>query len=73
MLELTPALRSETPSTFVPANAGGDWFWVDVPALAAAAKLPPDTLLVEALAPQGVSSPITYPAVRRGCVFYCRV
>lgn len=58
-------LRSETPSAFVPANAGSEWFWIDVPALAAAAKLPPDTLLVEALAPPGHALPGTYPSVRR--------
>jgi surfeit locus 1 family protein len=41
---------SEQPSSFVPANdpASGQWFWIDVPALAAAAGLPPDTPLIEA-------------------------
>lgn len=40
---------SEQPSRFVPANdvARGQWFWIDVPALAAAAGLPLDTPLVE--------------------------
>ena len=40
---------SEHPSRFVPANddASGQWFWIDVPALAAACGLPRDTLLVE--------------------------
>ncbi len=43
---------SEQPSSFVPANdpASGQWFWIDVPALAAAAGLPPDTPLIEARA-----------------------
>ena len=41
---------SEQPSSFVPANdpASGQWFWIDVPALARAAGLPLDTPLVEA-------------------------
>ena len=40
---------SEKRSSFVPDNhpAKGEWFWVDVPALAAAADLPPETPLVE--------------------------
>lgn len=40
---------SEPRSSFVPDNVPADkrWFWVDVPALAAAAGLPPETPLVE--------------------------
>ena len=40
---------SEKRSSFVPDNnpARGEWFWVDVPALAAHADLPPETPLVE--------------------------
>ena len=40
---------SEQPSSFVPPNnpAKGEWFWVDVAALAEAAGLPRDTPLVE--------------------------
>lgn len=43
---------SESPSSFVPDNTASEWFWLDVPALAVAAHLPPDTLLVEVLAPE---------------------
>ena len=40
---------SEKRSVFVPDNnaAKGEWFWVDVPALATAAGLPAETPLVE--------------------------
>ena len=40
---------SEKRSVFVPDNnpAKGEWFWIDVPALAVAAGLPPETPLVE--------------------------
>jgi surfeit locus 1 family protein len=46
---------SESPSSFVPANdaARGTWHWLDGPALAAAAGLPPDTLLLEVVRPEG--------------------
>ncbi len=42
--------RSEQPGGFVPANAPPQWYWLDAPALAAAAQLPPDTPLVEVIA-----------------------
>ena len=40
---------SESPSSFVPDNVPttGEWFWIDVPGMAAALGLPPDTPLVE--------------------------
>lgn len=40
---------SEKPSIFVPANdpASGQWFYVDVPAIAKACGLPEDTLYIE--------------------------
>ncbi|KAK9864270.1 hypothetical protein WJX84_011136 [Apatococcus fuscideae] len=43
--------HSEKPSMFVPENepAKGAWYWLDVPALALACDLPPDTPLLEAL------------------------
>eukprot|EP00850_Spirogloea_muscicola_P005689 SM000026S08938 [mRNA] locus=s26:674772:677269:+ [translate_table: standard] len=42
---------SEQPSAFVPANVptAGQWFYLDVPAMAAACGLPPGTLLVDAI------------------------
>lgn len=42
---------SEDRSSFVPDNdpAKGEWYWLDVPALAKAAGLPPDTDLVQVL------------------------
>ena len=49
-VELEGVTRSsEKRSSFVPDNspAKGEWFWVDVPALAANANLPPETPLVE--------------------------
>jgi hypothetical protein len=55
-------LHSEKPSAFVPDNAGGDWFWVDVPALAAAANLPRSTPLVEVVVPHADAS--RYPMAR---------
>ena len=41
--------KSENPSTFVPKNnpEKGQWFWIDVPEIAAACGLAPDTPLVE--------------------------
>ena len=41
--------KSENPSTFVPQNVPekGQWFWIDVPGIAAACGLAPDTPLVE--------------------------
>lgn len=41
---------SEDPSSFVPQNnpKTGEWFWIDVPAMAASLDLPSDTPLVEA-------------------------
>ncbi|CAL5222265.1 g4603 [Coccomyxa viridis] len=41
--------ESEKPSSFVPENSPskGEWYWVDVPAMARAAGLPPDTPLIE--------------------------
>ena len=40
---------SEDPSSFVPQNnpKTGEWFWIDVPAMAASLDLPSDTPLVE--------------------------
>lgn len=60
---------SESPSSFVPDNvtSTGEWFWLDVPALAAAAHVPPDTPLVEALAVDGGGSGEAYPMVRCPC------
>lgn len=57
---------SENPSSFVPPNAGGEFFWIDVPALAAAAGLPASTPLVEVIRGAGdaVQPPATYPVVR---------
>lgn len=42
---------SENPNMFVPANepASGQWFFVDVPAMARAVNLPEDTIYIEAL------------------------
>ena len=41
--------KSENPSTFVPKNVveKGQWFWIDVPEIAAACGLGPNTPLVE--------------------------
>ena len=60
---------SERPSSFVPPNTGNDWFWIDVPALAAAAGLPPSTPLVEVIAPPrsaggAAAAGPSYPQVR---------
>ena len=40
---------NEDPSSFVPQNnpKTGEWFWIDIPAMATALSLPPDTPLVE--------------------------
>lgn len=40
---------SEDPSSFVPQNnpKTGEWFWIDIPAMATALGLPADTPLVE--------------------------
>ena len=40
---------SEDPSSFVPQNnpKTGEWFWIDVPAMATSLDLPSDTPLVE--------------------------
>ncbi|XVF61613.1 hypothetical protein PTKIN_Ptkin08bG0144600 [Pterospermum kingtungense] len=49
-LEVIGVVRgSEKPSIFVPANDpnSGQWFYVDVPAIAVACGLPEDTLLIE--------------------------
>lgn len=47
-------MRSEARNSFVPDNLPdrGEWFWIDAPALAAAAGLPHDTPLVEAVTTQ---------------------
>lgn len=44
-------MRSEARNSFVPDNqpAQGQWFWIDVPALAVASALPHDTPLIEAV------------------------
>ena len=44
---------SEDPSTFVPQNNSktGEWFWIDVPAMATSLGLPSDTPLVEVSLP----------------------
>lgn len=46
--------ESEKPSSFVPENSPSkaEWYWVDVPAMARAAGLPPDTPLIEAKSPR---------------------
>ena len=54
---------SEKPSAFVPPNSGAEWFWIDVPALAAAAHLPPSTRLVEVINPSPVAASPGCPAV----------
>ena len=54
---------SEKPSGFVPPNSGVEWFWIDVPALAAAAGLPPSTRLVEVINPSPTASTPERPAV----------
>jgi cytochrome oxidase assembly protein ShyY1 len=41
---------SETPGSFVPANSPPQWYWLDAPAMAGAAQLPPETPLVEVIA-----------------------
>ncbi|CAN0902237.1 Surfeit locus protein 1 [Linum grandiflorum] len=49
-VEVVGVIRgSENPSAFVPANdpSSGQWFYVDVPAIAAACGLPEDTIYVE--------------------------
>ncbi|KAL4282460.1 hypothetical protein GQ457_16G024430 [Hibiscus cannabinus] len=49
-VEVTGVVRgSEKPSIFVPANDpnSGQWFYVDIPAIAVACGLPKDTLLIE--------------------------
>ncbi|KAE8723982.1 Surfeit locus protein 1 [Hibiscus syriacus] len=49
-VEVTGVVRgSEKPSIFVPANDpnSGQWFYVDVPAIAVACGLPKETLLIE--------------------------
>ena len=40
---------SEKPSSFVPDNSPSkaEWYWLDVPAMAKAAGLPPDTPMIE--------------------------
>lgn len=42
---------SEQPNMFVPPNApeSGQWFYVDVPAMARTVGLPEDTILIEAV------------------------
>lgn len=44
---------SEDPSSFVPQNnpKTGEWFWIDVPAMATSLDLPSDTPLVEVSLP----------------------
>ena len=46
--------ESEDPSSFVPQNvpATGEWFWIDVPGMASALGLPPDTPLAEVSTPK---------------------
>ncbi|KAJ9162650.1 hypothetical protein P3X46_022409 [Hevea brasiliensis] len=53
---------SEKPSIFVPENASssGQWFYVDVPAIARACELPENTLYVEDIN-ENVSSACPYP------------
>lgn len=57
---------SEDPSSFVPQNnpKTGEWFWIDIPAMATALALPMDTPLVEAVSvadqqPASSGSPTT--------------
>ena len=40
---------SEKRGGFVPDNAGELWYWLDVPAMARAGGLPPETPLIELL------------------------
>jgi len=40
---------SENRGGFVPDNVGEQWYWIDVPAMAVACGLPPDTPLIELL------------------------
>ena len=54
---------SEDPSVFVPHNnpKTGEWFWIDVPAMAASLDLPSDTPLVEvSIQLQSWKSPILF-------------
>ena len=60
---------SETPSAFVPDNnpVSASWHWIDVPAIAAAMGLPPDTtrmiqLVHEGARDTGKAAPTSYPA-----------
>ncbi|KAE8658618.1 Surfeit locus protein 1 [Hibiscus syriacus] len=62
-VEVTGVVRgSEKPSIFVPANDpnSGQWFYVDVPAIAVACGLPKDTLLIEDIN-ENVSASDPYP------------
>lgn len=40
---------SENRGGFVPDNVGEQWYWLDVPAMARACGLPPETPFVELL------------------------
>ncbi|KAH9611434.1 hypothetical protein KSS87_000165 [Heliosperma pusillum] len=62
-VEIVGVIReSENPSIFVPANdpASGQWFYVDVPAIAQAAGLPKNTLYIEDVN-ENVSASNPYP------------
>jgi len=52
---------SEPRSSFVPDNvpAKGEWYWIEVPAIAKAAGLPQDTQLIEVLSFWEKQHPLT--------------
>lgn len=77
-------IQSERPGSFVPSNepaqpegkdsgsssgsVGGQWFWLDGPAIAEAVGLPRDTPLIERVVeqqPQWASSPILPCEIKR--------
>ena len=57
---------SETPSRFTPHNVDGRWHWIDAPAIAVAAGLPPNTPMVQLVhggeADRGNAAPTSFPA-----------
>lgn len=60
---------NEDPSSFVPENnpRTGEWFWIDIPAMATSLGLPADTPLVE------VSLYCLYPLCTKHAVCLCSI